>query len=123
MGAQVLNFEPQQHFASDELPLLDRYLQFAVVAAREALLDAGLGSEMINNAAAIIGTGCGGKHTDEASDDILYKQQRSRAHPLTIPKGMPSAAASMVSMLLGIRGPAFPFTSVRASGTHATVQI
>ena len=124
IGALVPEFDPECHFSSDELTLLDRFSQLAVIAAREAVCDAGLcsGEDSIRQAAAIIGSGCGGKHTDEATYDRLYKQQRSRAHPLTIPKGMPSAAASMVSKHLGIKGPTFALASACASGSHAIIQ-
>ena len=124
VGATVADFEPNNYFSSDELPLLDRYSQLAVIAAQEAVDDAGLicGETILTDAAAIIGSGCGGKHTDEATYDQLYKQQRSRVHPLTIPKGMPSAAASMVSIHLGIKGPAFGLASACASGSHAIIQ-
>jgi len=124
MGVLVPEFDPESHFSSEDLSLLDRYSLFAVIAAREAVDDAGLSSseDIITRAAAIIGSGCGGKHTDEATYDQLYKQQRSRAHPLTIPKGMPSAAASMVSKHLGIKGPTFALASACASGSHAIIQ-
>lgn len=124
IGALVPEFDPECHFSSDDLTLLDRFSQLAVIAAREAVCDAGLcsGEDSIRQAAAIIGSGCGGKHTDEATYDRLYKQQRSRAHPLTIPKGMPSAAASMVSKHLGIKGPTFALASACASGSHAIIQ-
>ncbi len=124
VGAVVPGFNPEQYFSFEQLPLLDRFSQFAVIAARAALADAGLtvGDEAVTRAAAIIGTGCGGKQTDEETYARLYKQQKDRAHPLTIPKGMPSAAASMVSMHLGISGPAFSVTSACASGAHAAAQ-
>ena len=124
IGAMVPEFDHGCHFSPDELALLDRFSLFAVIAAREAVDDAGLcsGEDSITRAAAIIGSGCGGKHTDEATYDQLYKQQRSRAHPLTIPKGMPSAAASMVSKHLGIRGPTFSLASACSSGSHAIIQ-
>jgi nodulation protein E len=124
IGALVPEFDPECHFSSDDLTLLDRFSMLAVIAAREAVCDAGLcsGEDSITQAAAIIGSGCGGKHTDEATYDQLYKQQRTRAHPLTIPKGMPSAAASMVSKHLGIKGPTFALASACASGSHAIIQ-
>lgn len=124
MGATVPDFDPERYFSTDELSVLDRFSQLAVIAAQEAIDDAGLvrRERIISNAAAIIGSGCGGKHTDEATYDRLYKQQRPRAHPLTIPKGMPSAAASMVSLHLGIKGPAFALASACASGSHAFIQ-
>jgi nodulation protein E len=124
VGAMVPDFDPEHYFSLDELTILDRFSQLAVIAAEEAIGDAGLvcGEQILVDAAAIIGSGCGGKHTDEATYDQLYKQQRPRAHPLTIPKGMPSAAASMVSLHLGIKGPAFVLASACASGSHAIIQ-
>jgi nodulation protein E len=124
IGATVPDFDAADYFSPDELTLLDRYSQLAVIAAQEAVVDANLisGEEILNDAAAIIGSGAGGKHTDEATYDQLYKQQRTRAHPLTIPKGMPSAVASMVSLHLGIKGPAFVLASACASGSHAIIQ-
>lgn len=124
LGATVPAFDPETYFTSDELAVLDRYSQLAVIAAQEAAEDAGLsfGENMLTNAATIIGSGCGAKHTDEATYHQLYKQNRKRAHPLTIPKGMPSAAASMVSLHLGIKGPAFALASACSSGSHAIIQ-
>ena len=124
MGALVPEFDPECYFSSEELTLLDRFSLLSVIAAREAVTDAGMsrGEDCITRAAAIIGSGCGGKHTDEATYDHLYKQRRSRAHPLTIPKGMPSAAASMVGKHLGIKGPTFALSSACASGSHALIQ-
>jgi len=124
VGAQVCGFQPETYFSKEELTTLDRFSQFAVVAAREAIEDAGLSanSPMLARAAGIIGSGCGGKQTDEETYRKLYKEGRARAHPLTIPKGMPSAAASMVSQHVGIRGPVFSIASACASGAHAIIQ-
>lgn len=124
LGARIPDYDPDHYFSSEELSLLDRFSQLAVIAAREAISDAGLedNGAVIESAAAIIGSGCGGKHTDEDTYDQLYRQQKSRLHPLTIPRGMPSAAACMVSMLLGIRGPSFAIASACASGSHAIIQ-
>ncbi len=123
-GAVLQDFDPTQHFPADDIPLLDRYSQFALLAAREAIQDAGLepGDPAISAAAAIIGTGCGGKQTDEETYAHLYRDGQKRAHPLTIPKGMPSAAATSVSRHLGIRGPVFSVASACASGAHAIIQ-
>lgn len=115
IGAEVPDYRPKDHFSPQDLPLLDRFSQFALLATREALADACLDEAAVHGAAAIIGTGCGGKGTDEQAYQCLYEQGKSRVHPLTIPKGMPSAAASQVSMQLGISGPVFSVTSACAS--------
>ena len=124
LGARVPEFDPEHYFSPGDLNLLDRFSQLAVIAAREAIHDASLdpNGDAIRTAAAIIGSGCGGKHTDEDTYDLLYRQQKTRVHPLTIPRGMPSAAACMVSMLLGIKGPSFAIASACASGSHAIIQ-
>ena len=124
IGAMLPDFDPTTHFSADELAMLDRFSKYAVLASQQAIVDAGLsvGDDIVSNAAAIIGSGCGGKHTDEATYAQLYKKQATRAHPLTIPKGMPSAAASMVSRHLGVRGPVFSIASACASGAHAISQ-
>jgi len=124
VASTVPYFNSDDFFSLDELPILDRFAQLAVMAAREAVDDAGLvcGEDMLIGAGAIIGSGCGGKHTDEETYEQLYKKQRKRAHPLTIPKGMPSAAASMISTHLGIQGPAFVLSSACSSGAHAIIQ-
>ncbi len=124
VAAQVNDYDARQYFSDDQLSLLDRFSQFAVIAAREAIRDAGFQSEdeVMSGATAIVGSGCGGKHTDEETYLQLYKKQRARAHPLTIPKGMPSAAASMVSSHLGVKGPVFSLASACASSAHAIAQ-
>ena len=82
-GSRLEGFQPEQHFSRDSLPLLDRFSQFALLAAREAVEDAGLaaGGEVLMKAAAIIGTGCGGKQTDEETYTKLYKEQRQACPP------------------------------------------
>lgn len=122
LGAQVKGYDPSAWFSHKDLPLLDRYSQFALMAAKEAVKDAALDDESLPLAAAVIGTGCGGKETDEMTYDHLYKQQKSRVHPFTIPRGMPSAAASQVSMQLGITGPVFTVSSACSSANHAIAQ-
>ena len=122
VGAQVQDFTPESFFSPTEIPLLDRNAQFAIVAAREAVKDSGLTGEALRRGAAVIGTGCGGKETDERAYHTLYKEKKSRLHPLTIPRGMPSAAASQVSMECGITGPVFTVSSACASAAHAVIQ-
>lgn len=121
-AAQVRHFNPTDHFSPPELALLDRHTQFALIAAREAATDAGLEKNILKNAATVVGTGCGGKETDEQTYQKLYIDHKSRIHPFTIPRGMPSAAASQISMQLGTQGPAFTVSSACASTNHAIAQ-
>ena len=122
IAAQVRGFRPEEHFSGSEIPLLDRHVQFALVAAREAVADAGLSAGELKTAAAVVGTGCGGKETDEITYHRLYRENSKRVHPLTIPRGMPCAAAGQISMQMGITGPVYTVSSACASANHAVSQ-
>jgi nodulation protein E len=121
IAAQCLDFDASGHFDERRLIQLDRFAQFAVVAARQAVRDAGLEltEELALNSATIIGNGAGGQCTVDESYLKFYGQNSPRIHPLTIPRWMGNAAVSQVSMDLGLKGPAYTITSACASGTHA----
>jgi nodulation protein E len=118
---EVKGFDPLKHFGERELPILDRVSQFSIVAARQAIAQSGLTfeGEFSERTATIIGTGVGGQTTIDESFKRLYEDKQPRVYPLTIPKMMPNAPASLISMHCGLRGPAFGVVSACASGTHA----
>lgn len=119
--AEIKDFDPTKHFIEREISPLDRVSQFAIVAAREAVAESGIefGGGLSERTAAIIGTGIGGSATIDDSYKRLYRENASRIYPLTIPKLMPNAPASQVSMHIGIRGPSFGVVSACSSATHA----
>jgi nodulation protein E len=118
---EVKGFDPLKHFDERQLPILDRVSQFAVVAARQAIAQSGLvfEGELSERSASIVGTGVGGQTTLDDSFRRLYEDGQPRVYPLTIPKLMPNAPASQVSMHCGLRGPSFGIVSACASATHA----
>jgi nodulation protein E len=124
IAAQVLDFDPNTHFLPKRVGQLDRFSQFAVVAARAAVRDAGLeiDEELALEIATVIGTGAGGHITIDDSYLKLYGENAAKVHPLTIPRMMVNAAASHVSMDLGLKGPTFSTATACASGTHAIGQ-
>jgi len=124
IAAQVLDFDPSQHFDPKRANLLDRFSQFAVVAARAAVRDAQLeiSEELAFEAATIVGNAAGGQNSVDESYFKLYGQNSPRVHPLTIPRWMVNAAVSQVSMDLGLKGPTYTIASACASGTHAIGQ-
>ena len=121
VAAEVRGFEPLKYFEERELSTLDRVSQFAVVAAREAIAQAGVVFDMPQSlrTATIVGTGAGGQATVDDNFRRLYVENKTRVFPLTIPKLMVNAPASQVSMQCGLRGPAFVVASACASATHA----
>jgi len=121
IAAQVKQFEVTEHINAKQANMMDRVSQFAVVAAREAWADSGLvmTEELAELAQVIVGVGVGGMVTLDDSFHRLYFEQNARCHPFTIPRLMPSAPASQVSMDLGLKGMTFVVASACASGTHA----
>lgn len=124
VAAQVSNFDPANYFEPKYVSLLDRFSQFAVHAAREAVRDAGLkiSEALALETAAIIGNAAGGQNSVDDSYFKFYGQNSSRVHPLTIPRWMVNAAGSHVSIDLGLKGAAWTVASACASGTHAIGQ-
>jgi len=124
-GAEVRGFEPLKHFSEKDLLLLERFAQFATVAAREAIAQSGLrfGSDHLSDETAIItGTSLGGQFTEEEGYKRLYKEGNSRVSPLTIPRTMSNAGASRISLEFGIRGPVYTISTACSSSNHALGQ-
>jgi nodulation protein E len=123
-GAQVRGFDPLKHFAGGKDAQLDRFAQFSVVAAREAIRDSKLEltAEMRQNAAIVCGSAVGGQAAIEAGFEDLWVQGRGRVHPLTIPKTMANAGASHISMDLGLAGPVYTVSTACSSANHAIGQ-
>ncbi|MBI1355829.1 MAG: beta-ketoacyl-ACP synthase II [Acidobacteria bacterium] len=125
IAGEAAGYDPLAHFEPKRLQLLDRFSQFAVVAAREAVERAGLSLAepgLAERTAVVLGTGVGGKTTDDEAFRRLYGEGIPRVNPLTIPRLMASAATSQVTMDLGVTGPAFTTTSACASSSHAIGQ-
>jgi nodulation protein E len=124
IAAQILDFDPLQHFEDKRVGLLDRFSQFAVVAARAAVRDAQLEitQELGLKTAAILGNAAGGQNSVDDSYLKLYGNNSPRVHPMTIPRWMVNAAVSQISIDLGVKGPTYTIASACASGTHAIGQ-
>lgn len=123
-GAEVLDYVPEEHFAAAEIGFMDRFAQFAVLTAREAIAQAGIEwTPCLRETAAVI-TGCclGGRAVEETGYWELFHNGRSRVHPLTIPLSMGNAGASHISMQFGLEGPAYTISTACASSSHAIGQ-
>jgi len=120
-GADVKHFDASGIIEKDDLDLMDRFTQLAVVAAKEAVKNAGIvfNDENAYNTAVICGTSIGGVQTQEQSYIDLYRENKTRVHPLSIPKTMPNGAASNISMQMGIKGPVYAISTACASSNHA----
>jgi len=123
-GAEVPGYNPSAYFDEKELGLLDRFAQFGVVAAREAIKDAGLDFDARSRERTAIVTGScvGGQTTEDEGFVGLYRNNSNRVNPFTIPRTMGNAAASRISLEYGIVGPAYTVSTACSSSNHAIGQ-
>ena len=117
-AAEVIGFDPAAHFEPRRLAALDRNVQFALVAARQAMGGDGLAGLPASRGGVVLGAAIG-QGTFETAYRSFYGEGANRLPPLTLPRGMPSGAASLVSMEFGLRGPCFATASACASSAHA----
>lgn len=120
-GAEANSFDPLQYLDPKSAAQLDRSVQFAAAASKQALTDSG--ATIVPHRTAVI-TGCaiGGKPSEDESYRQLYAESRTRFNPLTIPKIMANASASWISMQFGITGPCYNISTACASAGHAIGQ-
>ncbi|WP_218138270.1 beta-ketoacyl-[acyl-carrier-protein] synthase family protein [Thermoleophilum album] len=117
-------FDPREHLSAKEARRADRFTQLAIVAADEALRDAGLvaGEHYpADRVGCLIATGIGGIATIEQQHVVLMERGAERVSPLAVPLLMANAAAGVISMRHGLRGPSYAVASACASGAHALV--
>ncbi|WP_421693097.1 beta-ketoacyl-[acyl-carrier-protein] synthase family protein [Aestuariivirga sp.] len=119
-AAHLSDFNAAPHFPIETLRTTDRFAQMALLSAREALADAGWpeGAPLGPRTAVIIGSGIGGASTSDIEHYKFY-QTHERADPMTIPKVMPNAAASHVSMAHGAQGLTLAVSSACSSANQA----
>jgi nodulation protein E len=123
-GAEVTGYDPVTHFPGGKDAYIDRFAQFSVVAAREALRNAGLEltAELRERSAIVCGSAVGGQAAIEAGFQDLWVEGRGRVHPLTIPKTMSNAGASHIAMDMGMSGPTYTVSTACSSANHAIGQ-
>lgn len=120
----IRGFDAESHFERKNLSFMDRFAQYTVVAAREAVEMAQIEwtQELRDNTLIVTGTCMGGRWAEEAGYWELFHHGRSRVHPLTIPLGMSNAGASHVSIEFGIQGPSYTVSTACSSSAHALGQ-
>jgi nodulation protein E len=123
-GAEIPDYSHKPYFDDKRADFIDRFAQFAVIAAREAVADAGIAwtPNLRERTAIITGSCVGGQSTEDIGFHDVYRQGLNRVHPLTIPKTMANAGASHISMEFGITGPSFTISTACSSAGHAIGQ-
>lgn len=120
-ACEVKNFDPTQYFDRKEARKLDRYAQFALIAADEAIADSGMEIEKLdlNKVGVIFSSGIGGITTFQEEVENYDAERGPRFNPFFIPKMIADIASGHISMKYGFRGPNFAVVSACASSTNA----
>ena len=121
IAAEVQNFDAASRLGRKESKRLDRFSQFACVAALEALEDAGIemGSENPDRVGVLIGSGVGGIITITDQHQILLNRGPKRVSPFLVPMMLNDMASGQVSMMIGAKGPNFSTVSACATGADS----
>ncbi|MFV1440688.1 MULTISPECIES: beta-ketoacyl-[acyl-carrier-protein] synthase family protein [unclassified Phaeobacter] len=124
IGGQVRGFEAEGRFNRQQMSLYDRFTQFTLTAAKEAIEQSGLEfhGELSQKSGVVLGTAGGGVSTWDDNYRSVYEDGKNRVHPFVVPKLMNNAAASHVSMEHNLKGPSFTVSTACASSNHAMAQ-
>ena len=119
--AACVEFSPEAHFSKLQLTALDRFAQFALVAADQAMEDAGLATNHLarSRLGIYFGSGIGGAQTLESSYRAYLDPTQGRVSPMTIVLTMANAAAAHISLRYGVSGPSLTYSIACASAAVA----
>ena len=124
IGGQVRDWNPDLHFNRQQIVFYDKFTQFTLLAAREAIAQSGLNFDghLGYETGVVLGTAAGGVNTWDDNYRSVYEEGKNRVHPFVVPKLMNNAAASHLSMEFNLKGPSFTVATACASSNHAMGQ-
>lgn len=124
IGGQVRDYDEAAFFNRQQVALYDRFTQFAMLSAREAVQQSGLtfSGDLAAHSGVVLGTAAGGMNTWEDNYRAVYEEGKNRVHPFVVPKLMNNAAASHISMEYNLKGPSFTVSTACSSSNHAMGQ-
>ncbi|WP_417242725.1 beta-ketoacyl-[acyl-carrier-protein] synthase family protein [Celeribacter sp.] len=124
IGGQIHDWDAEGRFNRQQMALYDRFTQFTLVAAKEAIGQSGLefAGELAARSGVILGTSGGGLTTQDDNYRMVYEEGKNRVHPFVVPKLMNNAGCSHVSMEYNLKGPSFTVATACASSNHAMGQ-
>ncbi len=120
LGAEVKNFDPRQYMEKADTLRSDRFAQFALAAACQAVEDSGIeGTLPPERMSVYFGAGIGGIHTFETEYSKLLEKGPRRVSPLFVPMMIPNMAAGLIAIRFHCQGAALPAVTACASGSNA----
>jgi nodulation protein E len=123
-AAEVRGYRTEDYFDGEQAKLLDRFAQFGLIAAKEAIESSGINwSSLLRERTGVVtGSALGGQGMQDEAFAEMYQRGRTRVHPLSIPRIMANALTSHITMQYGITGPAFTVSTACSSANHAIGQ-
>jgi 3-oxoacyl-[acyl-carrier-protein] synthase II len=120
-GGEIKRFDVSKYIDRRESKRMDRFTQFALVAANQAISDSGidLTKEDVSRIGVVVGTGIGGISEIEQQHIRLLNKGPGKVSPFCVPRLMANAASGTIAISHGLRGPNFCVSSACASGNHA----
>lgn len=121
LAGELKDFNIEDHISKKDARRMDRFTQYAVVAARQAVEDANLtiNDDNANRIGVWIGSGIGGMETFEVAHTILKNKGPRRVSPFFVPMLIPDMATGQVSIDLGAKGPNGSTVTACATGTNS----
>ena len=121
IGAEVVDFHPEEYMDKKEAKRMDKFAQFAVAATKLAIVDSKIELENIDKkrVGVILGSGVGGIGTLESEHTKLIEKGPRRVSPFFIPMMISNMGPGQITMTYGFKGPSFTITTACASGNHA----
>ncbi len=121
LAAELKDFNVEEYIDKREAKRLDKFSQYAIVAAREAWKDSGLDAEKedMERIGCIVSAGIGGIETIEQENLKIFEKGPDRVSPMYIPMGIVNMAAGNVAIDLGTKGESIAIVTACASGTHS----
>ena len=121
IAGEVRDYDPYDYFDRKELRKYDPFIQFALIAAEEAIKDSGIKLDNINNdrAGVYVGSGIGGIHSIETNHQILLERGFSRISPFFLPAAIANLATGQISIKYGFKGPNLANVTACATSTHS----
>ena len=121
IAAEVKNFDGTALFGMREVRRLDRFCQFAMAAARQAVEDAGLviTDENRHHIGVLVGSGIGGMNTFFEQINVYYDRGPTRVSPFVVNMMIPDSAGGVIAIDLGVHGPNYAITAACATGAYA----
>lgn len=120
LGAEVKNFNPLDYMEKSETLRTDRYTQFAMIAAQQAVEESGIAGNVVPERFGVyMGVGIGGIGTFESEHTKLMEKGPRRVSSLFVPMMIPNMAAGMIAIKYDCRGSAMPAVTACASGSNA----